>query len=128
MPVAGNLIDRSHQIHRWLSSKWITPYPTELKWVAKLETKTASKGIDKRHYGEVYLRNRKLFIRLSKELCGHNYDTMIKILIHEYAHAMDWRHCRMKIDKDHPRAWGMYYADIYDSFYDGNGYEESIEF
>lgn len=129
MPIAGNLIDRSHQIHRWLSDKYRTPYPTVLKWVPDLLTKHVPKGMDQRHYADTYLRNRKVWIRMSKRLCGHNYDLMAKILLHEYAHALDYRHYRMKEgDRIHPHSWGLFYSDLYDDYYHGTGWEESINF
>lgn len=131
MAANSKLITRSHQIHRWLCSKYKTPYPTVLKWVPRLRDRSLIDKVDNpkgKYSADTYQRNRKIFIRMSIETCGHSYSNMIDTIFHEYAHAMDWRHHRLVNEKHHPRSWGLYYADIYDDFHDGEGHKDSKDF
>ncbi len=95
----------------WLREHHPTPYPTQVY----LE-RIPGRGV-RRTDGITLLDERKLRIILDNRL---TWAEMIEVLIHEWAHAMDWRHARMenRRDADHSESWGLYYARIYRDVHD----------
>ena len=105
---------RLRQILRYLESKYPTPYPVALHFT-RIPLR-GERGATVRH-GRVL----RILINLNLDMY-HAAET----LVHEYAHARDWRHERQdKTRKHHASEWGVSYAELYSDFYDEGGAERS---
>jgi len=107
--------DRLKQIYRWLDDKYPTPYPTKLKLVRGSKPRSDS--------GYVMLSKRKLIVYIDVKYPLH---FCIDTLLHEYGHAISWRHVSMDAYiPDHSDEWGVCFARIYRDFVDEGGDKES---
>lgn len=93
----------------WLRKQFPTPYPVELRW---------RKRIADDPYGVSYRVGRRLYVVLSDSACRHKRD-VVNVLLHEWAHCMEWRHETMERRRhhDHDDAWGLAYARIYRAWF-----------
>lgn len=108
---------RLRQIFAWLCREYPTAYPVKFGITTKI-------GDDV--HGFTSRSGRTFYIFLAKKI---PLAYAIDYLLHEYAHAIAWRHEkieRRKIDM-HDAEWGLAYAELYRRFYDDHGWEESKE-
>jgi hypothetical protein len=119
---------RCRQVLRWLAHEWPTPYPVVIRWVDEIKEKDETMpGGYSWSYGDTERVGKKLVIRMSRKHL-RDYSLAIDILIHEYAHARDTKHVRLENQLDRPHhgpEWGLYFAEMYSSFRDGSGWEDS---
>lgn len=116
---------RIQQIAEWLRERFPTPLPVDVifrkfkgPWheISEAETRRVGRRI------EIALDPRSTIYYL------------IHALIHEWAHAVDWRHGRIEQLQDrgeaplHGETWGVTYAQIYRAFFDEKGWRESKDF
>jgi len=106
------------QILRYLEAHYHTPYPVQLQF---------TRVPMKHERGATTRSGRKLFItiNLRADLFG-----VIDCLLHEYAHALTWRHDRIErnTDEDHPPEWGIALAKLWTHMFDEYGMEKSREY
>lgn len=124
------IYDREKQITKWLTVNFDTPFPVKVVWVKDLINKEIKNKRDQSYYAETYLENKVIIIKLNKRLCSRSYCIMIDTLLHEYAHAVDWRHYSIEKNKREPHGveWGIYYAQIYSAYNDNGGWKESKKY
>ena len=131
--MARNVEERALQVLRWCESRWPTPYPVKLHWRKELLDKSEKYKKDQPYHAETFLDTGVIRIYLSRKLCRH-YTVAVDTILHEYAHARDWRHARVERGKRgegrkiHGPEWGLFYAEHVDAFYDQDGWKESREF
>jgi hypothetical protein len=110
-------------VERWLRDHFATPYPVAVLYVPR-QSKHLRPG-DHREIVEAitYRRGNRIEIAISLAIpWGH----AIHALLHEWAHAVDWRPERLDKEREaHPDEWGIAYARIYREFYDNKGWEAS---
>ena len=76
--------------------------------------------------GYVILRKRKLIVHVDVKYPLH---FCIDTLLHEYGHAISWRHVSMDAYvPDHSDEWGVCFARVYRAFVDEGGEKESGEY
>jgi len=115
MPKARRKNDRLQQIYRWLKDNFQTPYPT------KLHLRGGTGKV--KHLGYVEQDGRKLNIHIDTRQPLY---VAIDSLMHEFAHAMSWRHRSMDSSVSvHSGEWGLAYAKVYRSYIDEGGIKES---
>jgi len=115
MPRAVKKRDRLRQIHNWLSEKYPTPFPTDLRCIK-------CKGDN--GYASRVGRRLRITLNISTPLY-HLIDT----LLHEYSHCVTWKHSSMERHTDmHSDEWGLQLAKMYRDFYDQGGDMESREY
>lgn len=120
MPRARRKRDRLHQVHRWLRRTYSTPFPTLLR-VEQLPH--GGSGFE----GETYLQRGRLMIRVHK---NRPLWIAVEILLHEYAHAMTWRHAKIECLRGedggaHDDEFGLAYARLYRHYYHMGGAVEA---
>lgn len=121
---------RIQQVTTWLRERFPTPLPVEV--VFRRFEGESGKGRDGEGTdAEITRRGRRLEIALEERL-SRAY--LLHALVHEWAHAVDWRHGELERLQDegeeplHPDTWGVTYARVYRAFYDEGGWEESRDF
>ncbi|MEE8384488.1 MAG: hypothetical protein V3S01_01040 [Dehalococcoidia bacterium] len=107
--------DRLRQIHRWLKAGFKTG----------LQTKLQFRKLTWKEQGSCEQKGRVLVITINTATPTRWQG--IDTLIHEYAHAMSWKHVNVENERDlkHDEAWGVEYARLYTWFYDLGGAEAS---
>lgn len=124
-----NLTQRINQVFNWLKDNFTTPYPVMLVFPSELIDSSISDSWERSYYAEIKMVDRNLVIYMSKKKCFKNWDTALETLLHEYAHALDWRSSRIQNDRrHHGPEWGLYFAMLYEQFYDLGGSDESKEY
>jgi len=117
---------RTLQVTEWLRQRFPTPLPvyivfrepTNGPWWDQSEAETKRFG-------------RRLRITLDPR-CTIYY--LLHALLHEWAHAVDWRHGDIERLQDrgeapmHSDTWGVTYGRIYRAFFDEQGCQESKDF
>ena len=94
----------------WLRQNFPTPYPVVYQY-RRLE----GSGED-RVWGDTCRVGRKLYITVDPRM---TLGDSLAILIHEYAHAMVWRHETIERHRVHHDAeWGIAYAKVYSAWHD----------
>ena len=68
---ARNVRERVMQTEHWLRENFPTPYPVEVRWVAKIEAAPGADAEAKRmgDFGYCYWRKPNVVIELSRRLC-----------------------------------------------------------
>ncbi len=90
----------------WLRQNHHTPHPVQLQ-LRRLPGRDIH-----RTDGVTVLKGRVIYIFIDSRL---TWPEMLDVLMHEWAHAMDWRHYSLENRRlaDHTDEWGLYYARIY---------------
>lgn len=102
--------DKLTLFEAWLRENFQTPYPVVVQY-RKLEGRGESKV-----WGDTYRDGRKLFITVDPRM---TLGDSIAILIHEWAHAVVWRHETVERNRvHHDDEWGLAYAKIYSAWHD----------
>jgi len=130
MPQAKTVEKRVAQILAYLESKYAAGYPVELKWRKILIDPDEPVKCRKEYAAETYLESGKIIILMSRKR-NRTYDYAIDTIIHEYAHARDWRHARIEGREDrkiHGPEWALYYGEMYTDIHDEDGWKLSREF
>jgi hypothetical protein len=124
MPKAKHKLARLKQIEAWLRAHFATPYPVKVLYMKKdiIDIHDQCK-MD----GATHLLNNELIIELDIRVPER---FVIDMMIHEWAHAMDWRTTRLEKTREeqklvHPPEWGVALAAIYTEYYDNKGYEDA---
>src|SRR5690554_2848940 len=86
-----------------------TPYPVTLRWVPRLA--------DDR-FGVTRRIGRRFVITLSESTCSRKHD-VVETVLHEYAHAIDWRHDRVERRNrpDHPEEFWIVFGRLYRAYW-----------
>lgn len=106
---------RLRQILRYLESKYVTPYPVELSF---------TRGPLKHEKGATFRYGRTIQIVVNLKLDMYN---ALECLVHEFAHAMTWRHERVEraTRGHHLDEWGLAYARLYTDMYERDEFDET---
>ena len=109
MPRERKKTERIRQIYRWLVATHPTPYPTRLRLVRGKKRRSDQ--------GVTTLSRRCLYIQIDIK---YPLYSCIDTIIHEYAHAISWKHVSMEAHTpDHSDEWGLAMARLCRDFDDG---------
>lgn len=125
MPMARTRRGRLRQIANWLRDEFPTPYPVDLKFT-KVRDRVDAEG--ESCTGETYRRGRRVVIELDSRL---RWMPAIEVLLHEWAHAMVYRHHhveRLRDDAPHDEEWAIAYGKVYRAFHDRDGWRDSRKY
>ena len=105
------------RIESWLRRCFPTPYPVRVMVRRLPGGEAGARGVTVRN-------GRRLWIILHERM---NWDLSVDTLLHEYAHAAEWRHEAVEARRpDHDDAWALAYGRIYRRFWDEGGRLEAL--
>lgn len=114
------------QVEGWLRAEFTTPYPVQVI-VRNLNPRTA--GYKTTHNsGQCDRVGSKLIIAINSEITEWEQRDA---LLHEWAHAMVWRHPHMEAERDaspHDEEWALAYGKVYREWADFGGWESAREY
>ena len=103
------------KIEAWLRKKFATPYPVRVI-VRRIARKEKARATTERV-------GKRIVITINERL---NWDLAVDCLLHEFAHAVDFRHESVERRRpDHDDQWALAYGKVYRSFWDEGGREEA---
>lgn len=119
MPRARTTRGRLRQVERWL----VANHPTLLP--VRVTVTRVREGS-----GETNRVGSRFMIRIGRLALRAHETFAIEVLLHEWAHCLAWQVALegQPQDRDHCEAWGVWYARLYESYFDLGGVEDSAEF